>query len=192
MNRNLSLHASASDKALWQQTLSGDKTAFGQLYVRFYPALKRYALRLTNDAELVEDTIQDLFLTIWQSRQTLNAKAPAGYYLANALRHSIVRRLNKQQMSSEVTHEMHPMCPSSEEDYVNVEEEQLQVALIERALRTLPRRQQQMVQLYFFEAKTYSEIRQIMQISPQSVYNVLFRSLKALRADYRIRISTKR
>ncbi|WP_158600407.1 RNA polymerase sigma factor [Fibrisoma montanum] len=181
MKKSISLHASVGDKALWQQTLAGDKQAFGQLYVRFYHALKHYGRRLADDDELIEDSIQDLFLTVWQTRQSLNANAPAGYYLASALRHAINRRLMKQ-LTTESPSESSVWCQSSEDDYLKAEEEHHRKHLLDKALRRLSPRQQQVLHLHFFEAKSHHEIRQIMQISSQSVYNALCRSLKTLRA----------
>ncbi|MGA0558391.1 RNA polymerase sigma factor [Larkinella sp. VNQ87] len=181
MKRNFSLQASPTDNALWQQTLSGNQQAFGHLYLRFQPALKRYAQRLTGDSELIEDAIHDLFLTVWQSRQSLNATAPAGYYLANSLRNLIVRRLAKKQTVLEGPEEDALCAPSSEEDYLNGEEARLRTAYVDQIMGQLSPRQQEALRLHYFEAKSHQEIRTIMKISSQSLYNVLWRSLKTLR-----------
>ena len=184
MRRNYSLHASLGDKTLWKQTLTGDKQAFGDLYTRFYPALKRYGYKLVDESELVEDAIHDLFLTVWQSRQALNAEAPVGYYLANSLRHAINRKMMKQITESGDLNESCASYPSSEDLYLSVEEECQRATFAEQLLQKLPARQREIVRLHYFEAKSHNEIRQIMQISSQSVYNVLWITLKKLRKMY--------
>lgn len=59
----------------------GDEEAFIQLYRRYYPRLTSNLLRLLKDPNLVEEVLQDIFLTIWEKRAHLDPDQSISAYL---------------------------------------------------------------------------------------------------------------
>lgn len=53
---------------------AGEETAFGKLYARFSEKIYGQLLHLLKDQNLVDKLIQDLFLTVWDSRGKLSLK----------------------------------------------------------------------------------------------------------------------
>ena len=56
------------DSELLYRLKEGDRDAFNTVYWRYSPKAYNTVLYLLNDADLAEDVVQELFLTIWEKR----------------------------------------------------------------------------------------------------------------------------
>ena len=50
----------------------GDRSAFEQIYLEYSPRIYRFAKRYTCNKEDAEEIVQDVFLKLWDIRNTLN------------------------------------------------------------------------------------------------------------------------
>ena len=57
--------------ALWSNIQKGNEAPFTILYKKFQPGLIRYAFILLNDHSLAEEIVDDVYLKIWQNRQSI-------------------------------------------------------------------------------------------------------------------------
>src|SRR5690349_1563402 len=81
--------------ATWQAFRKGSKEAFAKIYRDHVRELVNYGYKVTTDRRLIEDSIQDLFVEIWQSRARLSETTSVRFYLFKALRYKIIRNSNK-------------------------------------------------------------------------------------------------
>lgn len=65
---------------------AGDQDAFASLYRTLYTILWRIAILVTRSAPTAEEIVQDVFLTLWDRRETLDVDADIRVYLAAAVR----------------------------------------------------------------------------------------------------------
>jgi DNA-directed RNA polymerase specialized sigma24 family protein len=75
---------------LWEAFRKGDKEAFAALFRQHYETLFRYGSKFTNDTRLLEDSIHELFIEIWQSKSAtpvLSIKA----YLLKSLKYKLLK-----------------------------------------------------------------------------------------------------
>lgn len=63
--------AHADERELLMQVASGDEHAFRQLFMMHHQQLGEHMLRITNSIELAEEVVQDVFLKIWFTRESL-------------------------------------------------------------------------------------------------------------------------
>lgn len=61
--------------------LSSDKDAFACLFEKYADAMYAYGRKMTPDAELVKDAIQDVFIKLYNNRQNLNETVSVKGYL---------------------------------------------------------------------------------------------------------------
>src|SRR6478735_9563999 len=80
---------------LWHAFQHGDTKAYSELYSQFASPLYSYGMKFTNDVTLVEDSIHDLFCTLWVSRERLSQPSSIKNYLYKSLRNGIYKKLNK-------------------------------------------------------------------------------------------------
>jgi len=55
-------------QALWQALKQGERPALAGLYTLFSKELLRFGRQLTTDESLLKDTLQDLFIHLWERR----------------------------------------------------------------------------------------------------------------------------
>src|ERR1043165_2240989 len=73
-----------NDETLWRGLKQGDKEMFLALYKRYYHCLLFIGLKEIKDAQLVKDTIQQLFLYLWEKRETINEAMNVKSYLVTS------------------------------------------------------------------------------------------------------------
>ena len=83
------------DSELWKAFKKGSRVAFAQLYNLYIEDLLSYGYRVTSDRQLIRDSIQDLFLHLWQTRLNISDTNSIRFYLYRSLRNRIVRNIEK-------------------------------------------------------------------------------------------------
>ena len=175
-----------SHEQLWERFRTGDKEAFGQLALYYYQLLYNYGLKLHHDEDLICDSIQELYLELWERRSFLSGTDSVKTYLLKALRNKIIKeriRLKRFKEPQDLPFQSTSHA-SAEFEIVLKEEETEQVKQLNSHLDKLSKRQQEIVYLRFYQDLGFDEISQVMGLSRQSVANLLHRTLKKLKEDW--------
>ncbi|RYC69973.1 RNA polymerase sigma factor [Spirosoma sordidisoli] len=172
-----------SDDALWEKLRTGDKQALGLLAERHYRALFHYGTKLTTNHALIQDCIQDLFLTVWEKQQTIPALHSVKAYLFVSLRNNVLRQVKQNGTSTDVDSDLvaTDWLANPETLYVQAEHEQSLHESLRQALERLPKRQREAIYLRYYENLSYEEIATAMGLSRQVVANYLQHALHNLR-----------
>ncbi|GAA4413145.1 sigma-70 family RNA polymerase sigma factor [Nibrella viscosa] len=169
---------------LWHQAKAGDKVAYCRLAESQYRSLFTYALNFTDDRDFIKDCLQDIFIHIWENRYTISIQY-VSIYLFKSLRNQILQEFRRARK---------PLSPLYSPEVNNVSDWQTVETDIERdemdvesrhrvrqAIDTLPKRQQEAVFLKFYEGLENEQIAEVMEINRQSVANLLYKALGALK-----------
>jgi RNA polymerase sigma factor (sigma-70 family) len=179
---------SSEDEVLWRRLLRGNVAAFESLMTSHFRTLFHYGLKFSSDEEFVKDTIQDLFLYIWERRQNLNGDIPVVPYLLASLRR-MMHRSSATTVSYVPSFENQPMLFDVkfcvEKEYIRHESSRLLSLRLNRILEKLPPRQKEVIYLKFYQECTREQIAVVMNISPQTVSNVLQIAMKQLRKHWK-------
>jgi RNA polymerase sigma factor (sigma-70 family) len=181
------LNKTLNDIVVWQAFKKGDKEAFAQIYQHFIDELLRYGYRVTSDRQLIRDSIQDLFLHLWNTRENLSDTDSIRFYLYRSLRNRILKNIENSQEEAidsmavfeNILHEL-----SIEEKVIGDEMQSEQVKKLRNAIQQLPKRQQEAIQLRYYHDFSLDEIAEIMQVNNQSVRNFLHRAISDLRENF--------
>ncbi len=162
----------------------GDDHAFEKLFHEYYFPLTRFACRYTESIAIAEELVQDLFLEIWEQRETwtpFGKLRPCLYRIIkqkslNHLKHQKVKRRYDSQWMNDWTN---PTYISEDSD----SEEQLKslVESLNKLVEQLPHRSKMIYKLHKNDGLTYSEIAEVMEISKKTVESQMSRALKFLR-----------
>lgn len=87
----------ANETRIWKDFQRGDRQALSLLYKRYYPGLYRYGLKVTQSEKLAEDSVQALFLYIYEHRSTTDVPRNTQAYLFRALRRRLIHLLRSRQ-----------------------------------------------------------------------------------------------
>jgi RNA polymerase sigma-70 factor (ECF subfamily) len=171
---------------LWLQFKNGDRDAFAALYQRHIIALIAYGAKLCPDRESLKDQIQELFVELWNSRENLAAIDSIRFYLFKALRYKLIR-LGKHRhihtgidgMTTQYSDTL--MEAPIETSIIERELHESYHHLLKDALRHLTLRQQEIIQLRFYQGFSHEQIAELMDVNYQSVSNLLYKALCRLK-----------
>ncbi len=173
------------NEALWNNFLSGDCQALDRLVKNHYNLLYQYGCRFTRDTGLVKDCIQDLFLYLWHKRAAISPTPSVQNYLVKSLRRRLQRALSKTNHSIMPGSGMMEFMAGNESppetDIVAKEQSAELARCIGKGIASLSKRQQEIIHLRFFLNADAAQIADIMQLSRQSVYNLLHEAIYQLR-----------
>ena len=172
-----------ADDSLWNAIKDGDKVSLGELYQLYYRQLYRYGNRLQSDKDLIEDTIQDLFVNIWNTRHKLPVLRNVKSYLFTIFRREILRKSKNEQFSVDIDDLSNSLNIYEENHYEQDDYEKWLVGKLTNTLKSLPKRQMDVVMLRYYENFQTSEISAIMGITEKSVRNTLHKAISHLRVN---------
>jgi RNA polymerase sigma factor (sigma-70 family) len=125
--------------------------------------------------------LQDLFLEIWEKRETLSYIAAIKPYLFQALRNNLIRRIRRQSVFSGIRDDEVQDDISPESDWIIQETDQLTSHRLRQAIDALPKRQKEALYLKYYENLSYEEIATVMGLQRQAVANYLQYGIRKLR-----------
>ena len=172
------------EQALWKDMISGNKKAFENLYKQYFQALISYGFRITQNENLIEDAIQEVFISLWNNRIHLSEVTEVKFYLFRSLKNRIVRQLERDifDKSEDIDSYLDFLISISEEQKkIDSEQSDAELDNLQKAISHLPLRQQEVINLKYYHDFTLDEIAKLMDVNKQSVSNLLFRSYATLR-----------
>jgi RNA polymerase sigma factor (sigma-70 family) len=182
------------EEQLWQSFKEGDLSAYERIYNLYYQDLYGYGLKLCSRRDLVRDSIQALFVTIWERKEYLGEIRSVKAYLLASLRRKILKKLregrNTNRLIPEEEEAVNSVQISVEESIIQNELEEYQLQALQEALECLPERQKEILFLKYYNGMSYDEIEEILSINYQSIRNHIYRALQKLRIRLKDEIPT--
>ncbi|MCL6266305.1 RNA polymerase sigma factor [Flagellimonas myxillae] len=169
---------------LWSRFKAGDKTAFESVYRSCIDDMYAYGLKLESDQELVKDSIQEVFIDIFERRNAVSEPYNIKFYILKALKHTIFKKQKKERKKLKL-HEQ-PLVSFSaghnfEDKRILSELDEEKKQLVTKALQTLTSKQKEIMYLRFSVGLAYEEISEIVGIDHASVRKQVYRAVKKLR-----------
>ena len=165
----------------------GDETAFRQLFQQWHQLLAGYVFRITESRELTEEIVQDVFLKIWMTRETLSGIENFKHYLIVVCRNQCFDVLKKQLKLEQQRREwdrenrLRPVPDEPPPDFSS---------LIDEAIDSLPPRRKEVYLLSRHKRLTYQEVADQLGISKESVKTHLKLASDSISAYIRSRLTS--
>lgn len=158
-------------------------TDFESLFKEHYSELCSYANKFLNDLSAAEETVQALFVKVWENRESIVFTKSKRVYLFSAtrnacfnqLRHLKIREAYKEFNQEEMEYERSTV----EEDYQAVELSDK----IRKSIDALPEGRRKIFILSRFEGMKYKEIADELKISIKTVEHQMGSAIKHLKND---------
>jgi RNA polymerase sigma factor (sigma-70 family) len=174
-------------EAAWLQRLQqNDEQALAAIMRKYYTALYNYGARFTNDDALIKDCIQEVFISLWQRRENAASILSPRYYLLRAVKNKVLKSLHQNSKKAG------PIEPGEEYDFLQefsvetlIIDKQLsdeQAMVLRKTLSQLSKRQHELIYLKFYQHLDHAQIAGLMNLSRQSVYNLLHETIQKLRS----------
>lgn len=164
---------------LMARAQDGDAVAYLRLLQEITPYLRSLAVRYHRDPRDVEDTVQDILLTVHSVRETYDPSRPFGPWLVGIANRRAFDRLRRQGRQR-----AHEFPLSREHDAVttadNIEEAANRIHL-EGAIGNLPPAQQQAIHMLKLKEMSLKEAANESGMSISALKVATHRALKSLR-----------
>ena len=184
MNPNfavMSPYHQESDEVIWNAFRNNNKEAYAVIYYRFFKRLLQRGLQISSDRELVKDCIHDLFVEIWKNKSKLASPVSVKAYLIASIQRKILRQTKKNRTLKNETDRLPMEVVHSKEDQMILDQHtQDQKCMVIRAVNSLTRRQKEVIHLKFYANLSYEEIAGKMNISTDSIYNLVSKAIDNL------------
>jgi RNA polymerase sigma-70 factor (ECF subfamily) len=177
----LTLTKPYTDQQLLDLIRTDDRSAFTELYNRYWDKTYAVALHRLEDEHEAEEVVQEVFLSIWQRRATLQLTHTVATYLAVAVKYKVINHLAKQhrrQLQHDELTITSPVVADSTADWLH--EKELR-QLLEKTISQLPEKCRIVFLLSRDENKTYAEIAAELNISQKTVEAHMSKALRELR-----------
>lgn len=168
---------------------AGDEQMFEQLFRHYYKMLCGYAGSFINDADDAEDIVQQVMITIWEKRNTLQITASLKSYLFRSVHNTALNKIRQKNTVSAFAEEHVRTGEAVHEnttDGITGKELDKRITV---AIEALPDQCRMVFKLSRFENMKYAEIASHLDISVKTVENHMGKALKLLRtqlSDYLI------
>lgn len=172
---------------LWKLVLKGDQKAYRQFVGEYFSVLFNYGHRFSEDHELIKDTIQELFITIWEKRNNLSNDVNVKAYLLSSFRRALHRKIKphiRMVSLKEQNLQSFDIRTCVEERFIKNESSVHLAKTISDLLNNLPDRQKEVIYLKYFLDLSRQEISETLGIVPQTVSNIIQMALKNLKISW--------
>ena len=166
---------------LWENVLKGELDALAQVYAIYYDDLYFYALKLTEQPDLAEDAVQDVFVDLWNYRQKIGSIHSPKFYLIRSVRNQCLKLLKKQNRYLNLTSaDALDLTITPADLLLNTDNQNIKNA-IQQAMKKLSPRQKEIIYLKFYNNLDYEELAAVLEINYQSVVNHIHKAMIKLR-----------
>lgn len=171
----------------WSGFLDGNKRALSSLYHAYYPCLYSYGLRLIGNEELIKDSIQELFLYMWEHRTSINPVRSVKSYLLLSLRRVVLVNIQRDKSrylrNKQYVEDLLDDQKNIEDYLISMDDNNRRTNLVKNAYSILSKRQKEVVHMKYFEGFSTDEICDLLGLKRQSVYNCLSEAITNLQKN---------
>ncbi len=171
---------------IWNKFLEeGDTDSLSQIYSANYDLLYDYGLRYTSDTKIVEDSIQEVFISFIKYRKKIGTVRSLQGYLISSFRRQLFLFLNNKKNTisiDQMPESTFDYFKSPDTDSTDKEDTEFLHSTIAECINNLTNKQKEILFLRFEKEIPYEEIANILNISVDSCYKSIYRTIKAIRA----------
>lgn len=175
----IQLHSHYSDNDLWQGIRSDDHLMFKELYGRYIVQLSNQAYRILQDEEATRDLVQDIFLNLYNKRNSLPAGLNPGAYLTVSVKNRCFNKLRDKKLRLQHLEQLKIALPKEEELPLDRSVE-LKLELKDRITR-MPQNVKTVFFLRHQENQSHQEIAEKIGVSTKTVEKYLSKAITFLK-----------
>lgn len=162
------------NKDVIEQISNGSEKAFSELYSSYYSYLNAVALCYLLDKEIVAEIVDDVFINMWNKRETLSY--PIHYYLVRSVQNGCLNHIRMQRAQQNVLDEHKDRMLAFQENYIHSTPVPLQYVEMQQteeeirlAVNQLPPKCKMIFEEYFYAGKTVDIIADDMGLTISTV-----------------------
>lgn len=157
-----------------------NRRTFEDIFREHHAACLAFAVHYTGDVHEAEEVVQQVFLRLWEKRETIDIMGATRSYLFAAIRNTSISNWRKEtvrQEKEQVAGDMRAADRQVQSPAWELER------LYQQALEVLPERCREVFILSRQQQLKYAEIADVMNISVKTVENQMGKALKIMHKE---------
>ena len=167
------------DRELIRRVADKDRRAFETLYQRYGPRLQRYLSRLIQRPDVAEEALDDVMLVVWQNAARFNDRSRVSTWILGIAHYKALKaraRLAGRLSETPVSDQQVADGEGPEDATMRGELDRL----LAKGLEALSPEQRVVVELTFYQERSYHEIAEITRCPVNTVKTRMFHARKRL------------
>ena len=157
-----------------------DISAFNTLYWEYHAAVYANTLKLIKDPAIAEDIVQEVFVTLWGKRHTIDPEQDIAGWLFVISHHKTVDQL-KRKLKQALAQKELSIFTEDHSIIVNTDLKEEQLNAIEKAMDQLSPQKRKVFELCKVQGRTYKKAAEELHISNYTVKEYLSEALVSIK-----------
>ena len=180
MTNKLLILKSQKTNDLASRLRNDDINAFNTLYWEFHAAVYANALKLIKDPPIAEDIVQEVFVTVWSKRHTIDPEQDIAGWLFVISHHKTIDQL-KRKLKQALAQKELSIFTEDHSIIVNRDLKEEQLNAIEEAMDQLSPQKRKVFELCKVQGRTYKKAAEELHISKYTVKEYLSDALVSIK-----------
>lgn len=171
-----------TEKIILEAIKGGDRDVFGVIYDKYASELLQFIYGFTKDKEVSEDILQEILVTIWNRRTTIEINGTLKNYLYGAARYAVLSYIRSEKVKQKYANHFHLFLSQHSWNQTNelVDLNDLHT-IISLCMEKLPPKCKEAFYLSRFQHRSIQEIAADMGISSRTVENYITTGIKTIK-----------
>ncbi|WP_257670091.1 RNA polymerase sigma factor [Parapedobacter tibetensis] len=172
-----------NNTAFIKKLKTGDQTVYKELYLRYYPKLIGIGRKFNFSLLSPEDFVHETFLKLYKNRELLKEGVLLDKQLFVICKNIILNHIKKEKRN--MATDTFDFFLEADENTSGEALETARRATLERLIKKLPEKQEQIFILHKINGHSYKEIEALTGLSPKTIANHLYLATKFLKENAR-------
>ncbi|MBD3630478.1 sigma-70 family RNA polymerase sigma factor [Cyclobacterium sp.] len=169
------------DKNLLDGFRNGDRKAFEKIYQYYRIPVIRFSVSIIKDEQEAENIYHEVFMKILKRRKNIKPELNFNSYVFTSVKNEIFDYLKALNKNNSLKEQFWEKIHQQEDECGKAKEEQL--TRMESIIQNLSPKRRKILEMNYFEKKSYNEIADILMISKNTVKNQLVKAKFILRKE---------
>lgn len=163
---------------------NADEKAFRAIFDLHQPKLYLYCLKHLESSEEAEEMVQDIFIKLWENRETLDPNSHLGAWFHTLAKNKLINHWKRTSLSASYLKRKRLSAEEASNQTENSIDFANYLELTNAAIAKLPTQRQLIFRMSRQEDLSSQEIANSLGISKHTVKSQLVKALKYLRASF--------
>lgn len=168
------------NSSLLESFRKGDKQALDQIYEYYRIPIIRFTISIIKDEQEAENIYHEVFIKILKKKKDIKPELNFNSYIFTAVKNEVFDYLKELKKSQILKERFWENIQNQKEDG---EKKEAALNQLEKIVKTLSPKRRRILEMNYFERKSYLEISEALRISKNTVKNQLVKAKYIIRRE---------
>lgn len=174
-------YSALSDNDLYLLFKKADAAAYTVIYNRYFDVLYLHAYSKLKDTDEAKDLIQEIFVSLWNKKETVNISTSLKSYLYVSVRNKVLDYISHQQIANRYADSLQAFIDKGNCITDHLVRERLLSKIIDHQIAQLPEKMRVIFEMSRKEVLSHKQIAQRLNLSEDTVKKQVANAVKILR-----------